>query len=129
MTQAQTVTTTVETTKITSEASTPESLEQLVTAIRAYDGLVINFEGELLWNSISEDEWLLIVDDGLAITLELDDGRATTQQAQKCPSKFTNAGSGCKVQVDVELQTASSHRLYDAHISIKGVGFNVKFLE
>lgn len=127
--QAQSVTTTIETTSITSEATTPETLAQLVAAIRAFDGEVLNLEGELFWDSIREDRWLLIVADGLAVDVELDDGRNTTLRAQKCPTKYTDDGAGCEVRLDIELHTGSSHRLYDSHISINGTGFNVEFIE
>lgn len=127
--EAQSVTTTIETTSITSEATTPETLAQLVAAIRAFDGKVLNLEGELYWDSIMEDRWLLIVDDGLAVDIELDDGRETTRRAQKCPTKYTDDGAGCEVRLDIELHTRSSHRLYDSDISINGIGFNVEFIE
>lgn len=122
---AQTVTTTVDTTTVISDAEiNSATLSQLVSAIKSFDGKVLNVEGQLYWGSGLDDTWHLTTDDGLIAEIELDDGRSVTQEAKKCTGNYRDQEGGCSVSLNVEMDIDC---LYSYCFFIKGVGFDVVF--
>ncbi|MBS0126525.1 hypothetical protein [Thetidibacter halocola] len=123
----QQLTTTVETTvTISEEDMTTATFAQLVRAIRSFDGSTLNVSGQMYSNPILEDEFTVVVEDGLSFEIKLDDGRQVTQRARQCPSAYSRrASAGCQVTLDIELDVSTDG--YPEFVRFSGVGFNVNF--
>ena len=124
---AQTLTTTVETTSISTDGDLNDaSFLQLVSAIKSFNGKEIRLEGQLYSNEILEDEFTVVTANETRFEISLDDGRSVSKKARSCPSVFTSfdGKKGCPVAITIELSLGES---YDSYFSLGGVGFDVEF--
>lgn len=124
---AQSITTTVETTTISTDANVnAASFIQLVSAIKSFNGQEIRVDGELYSNEILEDEFTIRLQNNLIFEIALDDGRSVTKKALNCPSVFSSfdGKKGCPVSLTIELALGD---MYDSYFSLGGVGYDVEF--
>ena len=116
---AQTVTTKVETTTMSSTDKMNEAtFMQLISAIRSFHGQEITLSGTL--EHFMDDEFWFYTDNNERFEISIDDGRSVKKKALQCTDEVP-----CSVSMTIELAVNSD---YGDGVYLNGVGYDLEFL-